>query len=63
LETGTIVSKPEAARWAQKELGKEWSLVIDQALITRPDTQGFDLYNSAMDLIRFTKEQVSHPKA
>jgi len=61
LETGTIVSKPEAARWAQKELGKEWSLVIDRALITRPDTQGLDLYNSAMDLIRFTKEQVSHP--
>lgn len=63
LETGTIVSKPAAARWAQKELGKEWSQVIDRALATRPDTQGFDLYNSAMDLIRFTKEQVSHPKA
>jgi predicted nucleotidyltransferase len=61
LETGTIVSKPAAARWAQQELGKEWSQVIEQALAIRPNSQGIDLYNPAMDLIRFTKEQVFHP--
>lgn len=61
LEHGIIVSKPEAARWAQEGLGKEWSQVIERALATRPGTHGFALYNSAMDLIRFTKEQVLHP--
>jgi predicted nucleotidyltransferase len=61
LKTGTIVSKPEAARWAQTELGGKWSQVIDRALATRPNTQGFELYDSAIDLIRVTKEQVFHP--
>ncbi len=61
LEHGTIVSKPEAARWAQKELGEEWSQVIEQALDTHTGTQRFDLYNSAIDLIRYAKDRVAHP--
>jgi predicted nucleotidyltransferase len=61
LEYGTIVSKPEAARWAQKALGEEWSQVIEQAIATYTETQGFDLYNPAIDLIRFTKDRVAHP--
>jgi predicted nucleotidyltransferase len=62
LEHGMIVSKPEAARWAQKELGEEWSLVIEQALATRADMQGFELYSSALDLIRFAKNRVAQLK-
>lgn len=57
LEHGTIVSKPEAARWAQKKLGGEWSRVIDQALNYQTSTAEFDLYNKSLELIRFAKEQ------
>jgi len=61
LDHGTIVSKPAAAHWAQQELGEAWSRIIDQALSARADSQGFDLYQSALDLIQFAKEQVAHP--
>jgi predicted nucleotidyltransferase len=61
LAHGTIVSKPTAARWAQEALGREWSQVIEEALATRADTRGFDLYNSALELIRFMKDQVAQP--
>ena len=57
LEYGTIVSKPEAARWAQKELGEEWSQVIEQALNFKAGNEGYDLYNKSLELIRYTLEQ------
>ena len=66
LEHGTIVSKPEAARWAQEKLGGEWSQVIEQALNFQTSNADFDLYNKSLELIRFTKDrvsQVSHPKS
>jgi aminoglycoside adenylyltransferase-like protein/nucleotidyltransferase-like protein len=53
LEHGTIVSKPTAARWAQKELGGEWSQVIEQALHFH---EGYDLYEKSLELIRYTME-------
>jgi len=57
LEHGTIVSKPEAAHWAQKKLGGEWSRVIDQALNFQTSGAEFDLYNKSLELIRFAQEQ------
>ena len=57
LAHGTIVSKPEAARWAQKELGGEWSQVIEQALNFEAGNEGYDLYNKSLELIRYTLEQ------
>jgi hypothetical protein len=32
LETGEVCSKPAAARWAQKKLGRDWSPLIKEAL-------------------------------
>jgi len=58
LQNGTIVSKPTAARWAQKELGEEWSQVIEQALNFH---EGHDLYNKSLELIRYTMEQTRTP--
>jgi predicted nucleotidyltransferase len=58
LQHGTIVSKPKAARWTQSQLGEEWSKVIEYALAPHENTQGIDLYNSSLDLIRFVKDRV-----
>lgn len=54
LEHGTIVSKPMAARWAQKELGDPWSQVIERSLAERVDNEDRDLYQEALEFIRFT---------
>jgi hypothetical protein len=59
LEHGTIVSKPVAAVWAQSELGGEWHKVIEQSLATRLGAREFNLYNDALELIRFTMGKVS----
>lgn len=58
LEHGTIVSKPVAAKWAQGELGGKWSQVIESSLATRLGARNFELYNAALDLIRYTMEKV-----
>ena len=58
LEHGAIVSKPKAAHWAQSQLGEEWRQVIEAALAPYGNTQGIDLYNSSLDLIRFVKDRV-----
>lgn len=57
LEHGTIVSKPVAARWAQKELGEEWRQVIEQALTQQAGNKDHDLYNKSLELIRFAREK------
>ena len=59
LEHGAIVSKPKAAHWAQSQLGEEWSKVIEYALAPDGNTQGIDLYNSSLDMIRLVKDKVS----
>jgi hypothetical protein len=57
LENGEVVSKPVAARWVQGKLGKEWSRIIDQALIAqKPGAGSSDLYRNALQLIRITRE-------
>ncbi len=58
LEHGAIVSKPKAAHWAQSQLGEEWRQVIEAALSPYGKTQGIDLYNSSLALIRFVKDRV-----
>jgi predicted nucleotidyltransferase len=58
VEYGKIISKPAAARWAQKELGGKWLRVIEQALAVRIHQGDFDLYNESLELIRFTMEQI-----
>jgi len=57
LEHGTIVSKPTAARWAQKELGGKWSEVIEQSLASQ-DVQEHDIYHESLEFIRFTLNSV-----
>ena len=61
LEHGTIVSKPTAARWAQKELGNEWSRVIEQALSLQAGNKDHDLYERSLELIRYTMEHLRRP--
>ncbi len=57
LDTGTIVSKPVAARWLQGKLSEDWKKVIDQAILAqKPDAGHFDLYRNALQLIRITRE-------
>jgi hypothetical protein len=51
LESGTIVSKPRAAAWAQQRLGEPWPRSIERALAWRPDIQ-LDEVPAALDLIR-----------
>jgi predicted nucleotidyltransferase len=57
LNHGTIVSKPSAARWAQAALGERWSQIIERALAARHDKPDHRLFDEALELIRFTREQ------
>ena len=60
LRHGIIVSKPVAAKWAQKELGEEWSPTIEQSLAAQShDGKDYDLYNKALDLIRLTLNKIT----
>jgi len=58
LEHGTVVSKPVAARWAQKELGDRWSRVIERSLAQSAGSDDRDLYDESLEFIRFTMETV-----
>jgi predicted nucleotidyltransferase len=58
LEYGTIVSKPMAARWAQKELGEKWSQVIERSLAVQAGDEHHDLYQESLEFIRFTLDTV-----
>jgi len=37
LDSGGVVSKPQAARWAQQEQGRQWAALIEHALAWRKD--------------------------
>ena len=58
LEYGTIVSKPMAARWAQKELGEKWGEVIERSLAVQVGDEHHDLYHESLEFIRFTLNTV-----
>jgi len=61
LKHGTIVSKPVAAKWAQKELGKEWSQTIELSLAAQShDGKDYELYDKALELIRFTLDFIGN---
>lgn len=60
LESGTIVSKPTAARWAQETLGERWRPLIERALEGRHTPQlpaEPEDIAATMDLIRYTLER------
>lgn len=52
LEHGKIISKPEAAKWAQGQLDSKWAQVIEQALAERIGQGNFDLYEESLELIQ-----------
>jgi predicted nucleotidyltransferase len=56
LQTGEVVSKPVAARWAEEALDQRWAPLIDRALIGRQtpdlDPDPFDV-RKTFDLIRY----------
>jgi hypothetical protein len=57
LGHGTIVSKPVAAKWAQKEFGAQWTALIEKAFKAQSGSQpGF--LDETLNFLRFTKEQV-----
>lgn len=53
LQYGTIVSKPAAARWVQKAIDKQWTNLIENALIWQPGTQMNHLIDT-LDFIKYT---------
>lgn len=55
LQVWTIVSKPDAARWAQEALGERWAGLIARALAWRHD-DGFEDGHETLDFIRYTLE-------
>jgi len=63
LEHGTIVSKLAAASWAQGKLGGKWPQVIEQSLATRMGARNFELYNKALELIRYTQDRLAHDRS
>jgi hypothetical protein len=52
LETGAVVSKPVAARWAQTALGARRAALIERALAWRPGIP-LDILDETLDLIDF----------
>lgn len=58
LEHGTIVSKQEAASWGKEELDGRRREVIDRALAVLTGDGENDLFDEAIEFIRFTKERV-----
>jgi len=50
LETGWLVSKPHAARWARQRLPERWHGLIDRAVVWR-ESDGVDDFNQTLELI------------
>jgi hypothetical protein len=55
LQVGTVVSKPDAARWAQEALGEGWAGLIARALAWRHD-DGLEDGLKTLDFLRYTLE-------
>ena len=51
LEHGSVVSKPAAARWVQKNPGARWETLIELALRHEVDLKTL---NDTQEFIRFT---------
>lgn len=63
LENGSLVSKPVAAKWAQKTLDPSWQTLVERARIGRHypklQTQPDDMA-ATLAFIRFALEQIEH---
>jgi len=53
LDSGTIVSKPVAARWARTTVEKRWHALIDFAVAWQPGDE-VDHFGEMVEFIRFT---------
>ena len=56
LQHARVVSKPVAARWAQRVLGQPWAALIERALLWRHDDRVDDV-SETLKLIQYTLEQ------
>jgi hypothetical protein len=62
LETGSVASKPAAARWAQRNLEQRWKMLIEKSLAIQYEKQeslDFDL-NETLDFLSFAGERSQH---
>jgi predicted nucleotidyltransferase len=57
LKHGSVVSKPQAAEWAQEALAPQWKTLIEQALSWRADSQIDDMTETPK-FLRYTIEAV-----
>lgn len=58
LDTGKIVSKPRATRWARAKLNDHWKQLIDKAVAVS-NHEGLEItLEETLDFIRYTREQV-----
>ena len=55
LQSGTMVSKPVAAQWAQEALGERWAGLIERALAWQ-HADGLENLPETLDFIRYTLE-------
>ena len=65
LDSGAVVSKPVAARWAQETLGVRWAPLIERAVAWRKDpgcqeTPSEVEINDTLSLIEYTLERCRH---
>ncbi len=59
LREGCILSKPQAARWAQQFLGQPYAVLIERALAWQPG-QSLDCLPETLDFIRDTLREAKH---
>jgi hypothetical protein len=59
LEHGAVVTKAEAAHWAQETLGPSWAALIQRALAWPRGAQA-DQLEATLDLIRYTVQRSEH---
>jgi len=58
LETGTITSKPKAARWAREKLDEPWKQLIDKAIAVSNHEEQVLSLGDALSFIHFTKDTI-----
>jgi hypothetical protein len=60
LDSGAVVSKPVAARWAEKTSARHWAALIERSLIwrkARQDAPSSDELDDTVALIQYTIER------
>lgn len=56
IQQGRVLSKPNAARWAQQALGEHWATWIERALAWHPGVQ-LDNLDETLQFIQYTLDQ------